>query len=553
MKRYRFFFFSALLGLMFHSTLSSAQTDHAYTLADTLRGSNGEGRRLWDVVHYDLTLKPDLKTKRISGEVQIKFLDAGARLIQLDLQEPMQINQITLGKKKCAFSRQGNVYWVTLPKRSCFQSKKRTLSITFSGIPRSAKRAPWDGGWVWNTDSMGNPFVGVACQGLGASAWFPCKDIQSDEPDFGCRMQIEVPDSLVAVSNGNLIKFTHDSANRTKIFYWETTSPINNYNIVPYIGNYTLIEDRYDGIEGTLSLRYWVLKHQVEKARKQFNQVKKMLTAFEHYFGAYPFYRDGYQLVESPYLGMEHQSAIAYGNGYQQGYMGMDRSGTGLGLDWDFIIVHESGHEWFGNSITASDLGENWMHESFTTYAEALFIEYYKGKQAAETYLVGLRKKIDNDDPLLAPLGVNQDPTSDIYNKGANVIHTLRQWINDDAVFLGGIREMTRLFRHRIVSSTEMEQFWTAWSGLPLAAFFNQYLRTTKIPELELRSGSSGVWTMQWKNVVPGFAMPVDLQINDSLYHRIFPTDQPIELNMRLEKEKTRIRVHPGYLIHFSE
>lgn len=529
---------------------STAQTPSPkFSRADSLRGGNGEGRKYWDVLHYDLRIKPDLTKKSISGSINITFSDSGAQIIQLDLQKPMRINRILIKNKTCKFKREGNVYWVKLPKSNIRKPERKIISVTFSGVPREAIRAPWDGGWVWKTDNLGNSFVSVACQGLGASSWFPCKDIQSDEPDFGCRMEIEVPDTLSAVSNGRLFKTLFNSKQRSKRFFWETTSPINNYNIVPYIGKYVMIEDQFQGVDGNLSLRYWVLQHNEEKARKHFVGVKKMLTAFEHYFGPFPFYKDGYQLVEAPYLGMEHQSAIAYGNEYKQGYLGKDRSRTGLGLDWDFIVVHESGHEWFGNSITTNDIAENWIHESFTTYAEALYIEYYKGKTSATDYLDGLKIGIDNDEPLQTYLGVNREPSGDIYNKGANVIHTLRKWINDDKIFFDGLREMNKRFRHKIVSSSEVEKFWTDWTKLSLNTFFNQYLRTNKVPHLHTSWSDSGKITIQWKNVVEGFSMPVDILINDSTELRVYATEQKSEINLSEAIAPVDIKVHPAFLI----
>lgn len=544
-------FFASLFFLVLFSSNAQTKTPR-FTRADTLRGSNGEGRKYWDVLHYDLRIKPDLTKKSISGSINITFRDSGAQIIQLDLQKPMRINRILIKNKTCKFKREGDVYWVKLPKSKIGKIENKIITVNFSGIPKDAIRAPWDGGWVWKTDNLGNPFVSVACQGLGASSWFPCKDIQSDEPDFGCRMEIEVPDTLFAVSNGRLIKTEINSNQRTRSYFWETKSPINNYNIVPYIGKYVIIEDQFQGVDGNLSLRYWVLRHNEEKARKHFVGVKKMLTAFEHYFGPFPFYKDGYQLVEAPYLGMEHQSAIAYGNEYKQGYLGKDRSRTGLGLDWDFIVVHESGHEWFGNSITTHDMADNWIHESFTTYAEALYIEYYNGKSSSTAYLEGLRNGIENDEPLQTCLGVNREPTGDIYNKGANVIHTLRKWVNDDKFFFDGLREMNKKFRHKIVTSKDVETFWSDWTQLPLSSFFNQYLRSNKIPYLETSLANSGKITIQWENVVADFSMPVDIIIYDSTELRIYPTDKPSVLNFAQTNAQIKIKVHPAYLIQYS-
>jgi aminopeptidase N len=533
--------------------LSFLQAQKIFTHADSLRGSNGEGRKKWDVLFYDILVEPNIQKQNISGNIKIDFIDHGADKIQLDLQKPMKISIVLIENKRCSFSRSGNVYWVKLPKLKSKSTSKKTLNIQFYGTPKKAVRAPWDGGWVWEKDSLGNPFIGIACQGLGSSVWFPCKDIQSDEPDSGCNIRIVVPDSLVAVSNGKLVLNLHDKLKKTRTFQWKTTSTINNYNIISYIGNYTCIQDSFHGSFGKLSLSYWILKQHESSARIHFSQTKKMLEAFEHYFGPYPFYRDGYKLVEAPYLGMEHQSAIAYGNYFQNGYLGLDRSKTGWGLDWDFIIVHESGHEWFGNSLTSRDMAENWIHESFTTYSEALYIEYFKGKNAATEYIVGLRPEIENKEPMIMYLGVNHDPTGDIYNKGANVIHTLRQWINNDSLFFQGLKNMLEKYKHSIVTSKQIEQYWIEFTGLKLDVFFDQYLRTSQIPELWVNKENDGFLRIEWKNTLPGFEMPVDLIIDGTSSIRVFPTNQVSKIKTDYSLKKVSIKVHPSYYVLCQE
>lgn len=374
----------------------------------------------------------------------------------------------------------------------------------------------------------------VACQGLGASVWYPCKDHQSDEPEAGARLNITVADSLVAVGNGRLLQKTNNH-NGTNTWYWEVKCPINNYNIVPYIGSYVNFTDTLMGKKGKLDLSYWVLDYNLDKAKTQFGRdVKRMLHAFEYWFGPYPFYEDSYKLVESPHLGMEHQSAIAYGNKYLNGYLGSDLSGTDWGLKWDYIIVHESGHEWFANNITTKDIADMWVHEGFTMYSEALFIEYYYGKKAANEYIAGLRRSISNDIPIIGKYGINQEGSGDMYNKGANLIHTIRQLINNDSIFHAILVGLNKVFYHQTTTSALVEAYISKQSGKDLSKIFDQYLRTTQIPELEF-SVTNNTVTYKWKNCIKGFDMPVKLSNGSWIY----PTEKAKTLPLSKSKNIT--------------
>jgi aminopeptidase N len=350
--------------------------------------------------------------------------------------------------------------------------------------------------------------MSVACQGLGASVWYPCKDHQSDEPDNGATLTINTPASLVAVGNGRLKNKT--IADNKASYTWEVKDPINNYNIIPYIGRYVTWSDTLQGENGKLDLNYWVLEQDLDKAKKQFEQVKPMLRAFEYWFGPYPFYEDGYKLVQAPHLGMEHQSAVAYGNGFQNGYLGRDLSGSGWGTKWDFIIVHESGHEWFANNITTKDIADMWVHEGFTNYSETLFTEYYYGKRAGNEYLQGLRKNIANDTPIIGAYGVNREGSGDMYYKGANLLHTIRQIINDDSTFRKILRGLNKDFYHQTVTSKQVENYISEKSGKNLSKVFDQYLRTTQIPVLQLKAEGDKI-KFKWTNCIAGFNMPVKL------------------------------------------
>jgi aminopeptidase N len=369
--------------------------------------------------------------------------------------------------------------------------------------------APWDGGWVWAKDELGRPWMSVACQGLGASVWYPCKDHQSDEPDNGASLTINVPDTLIAVSNGKLKAKTSNGALAS--YTWEVSSPINTYNIVPYIGKYVNWTEAFNGEEGNLDCSYWVLDYNLDKAKKQFTQVPQMLKAFEHWFGPYPFYEDGYKLVDAPYLGMEHQSGVAYGNGYTNGYLGKKYpSSSDWALKFDYIIVHESGHEWFANNITTKDIADMWVHEGFTNYSEDLFIEYYYGKPAATDYMLGLRNHIQNDKPIIGIYGVNKEGSGDMYAKGANMIHTLRQIINDDEKFRSILRGLNKDFYHQVVTTKQIEDYISQKSGKDFSKVFDQYLRTDQIPILELKADKDKL-EYRWTNCIDAFDMPVKL------------------------------------------
>lgn len=364
--------------------------------------------------------------------------------------------------------------------------------------------------------------MSVACQGLGASVWYPCKDHQSDEPDQGASLSMTVPDTLVAVAMGRLAAKT-PSANGKTTWRWEVKNPINNYNIIPYIGKYVNWSDVFAGEKGNLDCNYWVLDYEQEKAKAQFTQARDMLQCFEHWFGPYPFYEDGYKLVQSPHLGMEHQSAVGYGNKFQNGYLGTDLSGSGWGLKWDFIIVHESGHEWFGNNITSNDLADMWLHEGFTNYSETIFTTCRFGVDAGNAYVQGTRKRIQNKQPIIADYGVNNEGSGDMYYKGGNLVHFVRQLVGDDEKFRMGLREMNKRWYHRTVNSSEVEAFWSSWSGKNLQPLFDQYLRHTEIPVLEYRVRGKKL-ECRWTNCINTFNIPVKVSINGKASQWIKPT-----------------------------
>lgn len=504
----KYFFTTAAMNVLL--ALLSVSSFAQFTQQDTLRGSVGPGRIWWDVKHYHLSVTPDYAAKTITGKNTIRFtrvwpVSAGSYM-QIDLQEPMLIDSIIYQKKSLSIKRTGNAWMIDWPYPD--NNAGNEISVYFHGKPKEATMPPWQGGWVWSKDEKGRPWMTAACQTLGASIWYPCKDHLSDEPDQGAVLSITAVDSLAAVGNGRLTNKVKNN-NGTTTWEWTTTSPINNYNIIPYIGAYTTWSEKYQGEKGILDCSYWVLDYNLEKAKEHFNRdVPPMLKCFEDWLGPYPFYEDGYKLVETSHLGMEHQSAIAYGNKYKNGYLGMDRSASGWGSKWDYIIIHESGHEWFGNNITTKDVADMWVHEGFTTYTETLFVECQYGKEAADAYTRGLRSDITNSAPLIGPYGVNKEGSSDMYDKGSNLIHMIRKIIGNDSVFKKILRGLNKDFYHQTIRSADLERYFSRHSGKDLSKIFAQYLRTRKVPVLEYKFIPGGI-SFRWTNCIDGFNMPV--------------------------------------------
>ena len=478
-----------------------------YKRQDTIRGSITSERSWWDLTYYDLEVSVDPKSKTIDGKnsIHYKVLKTN-KVMQIDLQPPMQLTKAIQNGRKLKISNCGNAHYIHLEKPQ-IKYNIDSLTVFFKGIPRQAIRAPWDGGFSWKKDKNGTDFIATTCQGIGASVWWPNKDHMYDEVD-SMKIRVNVPKHLVAVSNGRLIDTS--KSDKSKSYTWFVSNPINNYGVNINIGDYVNFSETYEGEKGKLNMSYYVLKHHLEKAKKQFLEAPKMMRAFEHWLGPYPFYEDSYKLVEVPYLGMEHQSSVTYGNQFKNGYLGTDLSATGWGLKFDFIIVHESGHEWFANNITNKDIADMWIHEGFTSYAENLFLDYYHGKEAAAAYVIGTRKRIQNDRPLIGDYNVNNEGSSDIYYKGANMIHMLRQLTKDDEKWRQILRKMNSKFYHQTVTTQQIEDFLSKEIGRDLNPFFNQYLRDTRIPVLEYKI-TEGKLNYRWNNVVSGFDMPVEI------------------------------------------
>jgi aminopeptidase N len=491
----------------------------SYTLQDTLRGSITPERAWWDLLFYDLDVSVDPDRKYIAGTNLIRYevLDE-KQVMQIDLQEPLLITEVTQNGRPLQFASKGYAHFIYLEEKQK-RGETAEIAITYEGHPKEAVNAPWDGGFSWKQDQRGLPFVATSCQGLGASVWWPNKDHMYDEVD-SMAIRVTVPKGLVGVSNGRLKEVVENEDQTT--FHWYVSNPINNYGVNVNIGDYVHFEETYEGEKGLLDLSYYVLPDNLEAAKVQFQQVPMMLEAFEHWFGPYPFYQDSFKLVEVPYLGMEHQSSITYGNKYQNGYLGMDLSRSGWGLKFDFIIIHEAGHEWFANNITYKDIADMWIHEGFTAYSENLYLDYHFGAQAAGEYVVGTRRNIRNDKPIIGPYGVNKRGSGDMYYKGANVLHTLRQLLEDDEKWRRILRGLNKEFYHQTVTTEEVETYISKQSGIDLTEFFEQYLRTTMIPILEYRL-EKGEIEYRYTQIVQGFDMPVRAFIGEET-HWLFPT-----------------------------
>ncbi|AVI52458.1 peptidase M1 [Pukyongia salina] len=491
---------------------SSLGISQNFTRTDSIFGSITPQRAWWDLKHYDLDVNVFPERREITGTNTVTYtvLDSGDEL-QLDLQAPMKLLSATQDGESLEIRKDGMFHYIQLKKKQK-KGETYTLKVTFSGKPVIARRPPWDGGFTWNRDSNGKHFIATSNQGIGSSIWWPNKDHPYDEPDNGVDLSITVPADLVAVGNGRLIT-TRDNGD-TKTWHWRVINPINNYGVNINIGDYVNFSEKFEGINGELDLDYWVLRENLNKAKDQFQQAPMMIRAFEYWFGPYPFYEDSFKLVEVPYLGMEHQSSVTYGNRYENGYYGSDLSGTGWGLRFDFIIIHEGGHEWFANNITNTDVADMWIHEGFTAYSENLYLDYHFGKEAASEYVVGTRQHITNDIPIIGPYNVRQNGSKlDMYYKGANILHTLRQLLEDDTKWRNILRGLNSQFRHKTVSSKQVEDYISEKSGIDLTEFWQQYLRTVMIPKLEYKLEGKEV-RFRYTEIIEKFDMPVMVLVN---------------------------------------
>jgi aminopeptidase N len=543
--------FIVLISSLFLNVSLKAQsppTSQKYTKADTLRGTLTKERTWWDVQRYELSFKPDYNSKTIAGDNIISYKvvkqNTGAVKMQIDLQEPLVIDSVRYNEKVALkFEKSGSVWYITVPSQKL--AATNSVRIFYHGKVHQAIRAPWDGGFIFEQDSLKRPWMTVACQGLGASIWYPNKDHQSDEPDKGASLTMTVPDTLTAIANGRLV-FKKQNSDGTATYKYNVVNPISTYCLIPYIGKYVNFKEVYKGEKGPLDVNYWVLDYNLNKAKTYMpDQVHKMFQALEHWFGPYPFYEDGYQLIDASHTGMEHQSAVSYGNGYKFGYRGRDASGYGWGMKWDFIIIHESGHEWFGNNITSKDLADMWIHESFTNYSETLFTEYHFGLNAGNEYNYGIRKGIRNDKPIIPEYNVNAQGSGDMYPKGGNMLHSIRHSIDNDKLFREILRGLNKTFYHKTVTAPEIENYISKAAGYNYSKVFDQYLRTIQTPVLNYYIKNGQVY-YKWSDCVPGFNLPIVMNngkarvkiIPSSTWQHQAVSDAQIKLLDKAEIEK---------------
>ena len=540
MKNKYLFGMLVLLMLLHNKSISQ---EYEFTKQDTLRGSVTPERAWWDLTYYHLDIAVDLDNKFIKGSntIEYKVLEPNKKL-QVDLQSPLKITKVEQNGKELTFSSEGSAHFINLIDKQR-KGKINSVKVYYEGNPKEAVRAPWDGGLSWTRDSNGKHFAATSCQGIGASIWWPNKDHMYDEVD-SMLISVNVPKGLMNISNGRLTKI--EEFEDTNTYHWYVSNPINNYGVNINIGDYVEFSEVYEGEKGKLDMIYYVLRDNIERAKTQFKDAVKMMDAFEYWFGPYPFYEDSFKIVEVPYLGMEHQSSITYGNKYMKGYLGRDLSRTGWGLKFDYIIIHEAGHEWFANNITYKDIADMWIHESFTTYSENLFLDYHYGKEASSEYVIGTRAGISNSAPMIGPYGVNQRG-SDIYSKGANVLHTIRQIANSDEKWRMILRGLNKDFYHQTVETKQIENYISDKMGYDLSTFFDQYLRTTNIPVFEYKL-NDGLLEYKWTNVVDGFKMPIELFVGDEKI-RLNPTQEIKSINVKSEK----IRLDKNYYVNINK
>ena len=510
--------------------LANQITAQEFTRKDSLQGGFSFERMCFDVQRYDLniTLNPDERSIVGYNDITFKNLK-DSKTIQLDLFENMQVDSIVYGHKKLAYKREFGAVFITCQDKLRADVSEQKLRFNYSGSPIIAKNGPWDGGFVYEKDKNGKHWIGVAVQGTGASLWYPVKDSQSDEPDMGASVKVAVPNGLMNVSNGRFIR-SEELKNGYTSWLWEVKNPINTYNITVNIGHYVHLHDNHKDLD----LDYYVIRGNEEKAKKHFEEVKPMMDCFQSKFGKYPFAEDGYKLIETPYLGMEHQSAVSYGNKYRKGYLGGDSSGTGIGMLFDYIVVHETGHEWFGNSITSRDIADMWIHEGFTTYSETVFVECLYGYDKAMEYINGQKNLVANSRKIIGAYGVNDSGPTDKYYKGSLLLNTLRHVINNDAKWWKIVLTFSEKYRHQIIDTETVVAFFNAESGMDLAPIFEQYLHQKDIPVFEIRKQGKG-FQYRWKAAVSDFDMPIDVVYKQKTIRLVPGTDWK-KLDLKIAK-----------------
>ena len=511
---------------------------------DMLRGAYGPYRANNHLLYYHLDIRVDPEKQWVSGKntIRFKMLKDGTR-IQLDLRDTLSIDKILLGDTTLTYVRDDGAVFIDFPQ-TLRAGQTYSIEFYYSGHPEETGRF---GGMTFKKDPSGHVWINTACEETGASMWWPDKDQWRDEGE-SMDISVAVPNGLMDVSNGRLVGHTDLGDGYTR-WDWHVSYGINNYDVSLNIGNYVHFgEEMAEPSGAKLTMDYYVLPEDLDKAKVQFAQARGMIEAYQHYFGEYPFIKDGYKLVEAPYSGMEHQSAVTYGNLFKNGYLGRDWTGVGINTRFDFIIIHESGHEWFGNSVTAQDSSDMWIHEGWTTYLETLYVEYRWGHDDALKYMGGLKPKVINLRPIVAERGVNADPTQDQYFKGALMINTLRSVVNDDAKWWVLLHDFYQHFKYQNIMTEDVVAWWNLHTGMNLTPIFDQYLRHVSIPRLELLFGEvPGSVMYKWDADEDSFAMPVRVGTPDH-WQIIHPTTKWQSIETQLSKDDFKVATDLYYV-----
>ena len=514
-------------------------TLRAPTRADILRGEYGRYRANNDLLYYDLDVRVNPEKKFISGKNTIRFrmLKDDTR-IQLELFSNYTIEKIVMGAQRLNYVRDHNTVYIDFPETL---RSGRTYSIEFhySGQPREQGRF---GALAFRTDPAGKHWINTANEGEGSASWWPSKDQWRDEPE-GADIRVAVPNGLVNVSNGRFMGKTDLGDGYTRWDY-RVHYPINSYNVSLNIAEYAHFAETH----GDLTMDYFVLPGNLEKAKVQFAQAKPMMEAFEKYVGRYPFPKDGFKLIEVPYSGMEHQSAVTYGNRYANGYLERDWTGVGVSLKFDFIIIHESGHEWFGNAVSAADVSDMWIQEGWCNYLEFIYVEALFGREDAIKYANGYKSKIGNAEPIITQRGIHRTPNQDMYFKGALFLDTLRNAVNDDARWWKLVRDTYERFKYQNIMTEDLVRFFSAELKQDMAPIFDQYLRRTALPVLELTfDEAEKTVAYRWKADERGFAMPIKVG-DPAKWQMIQPTTDWKSMEWSAGKDAFRVATELFYV-----
>jgi aminopeptidase N len=510
------------------------QAPPAPSHANILRGAYGPYRANNDLLYYHLRVRVDPEKKFVSGDVitRFKMLQDGTR-IQLDLAEALNVDKILMGDTPLKYERDSGAVFVDFPE-TLHAGREYAIDFFYSGNPVR--------GMTFRKDPAGRPWVTTSCEGIGASTWWPDKDQWRDEVD-NMDISVEIPNGLVDASNGKFVGKTDLGDGYTR-WDWHVSYPINNYDVSLNVDNY----EHWSDALGDLPLDFYALPEDLEKAKTQFAQAKGMIEAYQHYFGEYPFKRDGYKLIEAPYSGMEHQTAVTYGNHFNNGYLDRDWTGVGISPKFDFIIIHESGHEWFGNAITAADRSDMWIHEGWTTYLEGLYVEYRWGKEDALKYLNGYQSKIRNRQPIVAARGVNAGPPEDQYFKGALMLNTIRTVVDDDAKWFATIHDFFQHFKYQNIMTEDVEEYFSQKLGSKVTPIFEEYLRHADLPMLELKfDDAANSVSYRWKTDEAAFAMPIRVGTKEH-WEIISPTAEWKTMQTPLHKDDFQVATDLYYV-----